>query len=108
MLTVMERQLHYVMDLLHKAFDVGIRCLEVREDVFAKYNDEIDALHQTLVWTHQGMDTYYRNSRGRVVVNNPLRVVDFWQRTAEADLADFVAVGPTGPAPHRTLSAELG
>ncbi len=34
--------------------------------------------------THPGMSTYYRNSRGRVVVVNPFPVVEFWHMTHEA------------------------
>jgi 4-hydroxyacetophenone monooxygenase len=43
-----------------------------------------------MVWTHPGMSTYYRNSRGRVVVNTPFRIVDFWHMTRTADLDDYV------------------
>ena len=43
-----------------------------------------------MVWTHPGMETYYRNAAGRVVTNMPWRVVDYWRMTHAADLADFV------------------
>ena len=45
------------------------------------------------VWTHPGMDTYYRNSKGRVVVNNPFKIIDYWQMTDTASLDDY----RTGP-----------
>ena len=50
----------------------------------------IDRAHDNMVWTHPGMQTYYRNARGRVVVNMPYRNVDMFERTRHADLADFV------------------
>ena len=34
------------------------------------YNEAVDAEHENMVWTHPGMKTYYRNDRGRVVVNS--------------------------------------
>lgn len=43
-----------------------------------------------MVWTHPGASTYYRNSRGRVVVNNPYRVIDYWHMTRHAELADYI------------------
>ncbi len=43
------------------------------------------------------METYYRNSRGRVVVNNPFRMVDFWQMVETANLAEY-RVTPTAEA----------
>ena len=42
-----------------------------------------------MVWTHPGMETYYRNSRGRVVVNYPYRNVDLFHATRHADLAEY-------------------
>jgi 4-hydroxyacetophenone monooxygenase len=63
--------------------------VECRQDVHDKYNEQVDAAHNAMVWTHPGMDVYYRNSRGRVVVNNPFKVVDFWHRLRHADLDDY-------------------
>jgi 4-hydroxyacetophenone monooxygenase len=48
-----------------------------------------------MVWTHPGMETYYRNDKGRVVVNYPWRNVDLFTMTRHADLDDYV----TEPAP---------
>ena len=45
-----------------------------------------------MVWTHKGMDTYYRNSRGRVVVNNPFRMQQFWDLTANPTLDDYLTI----------------
>jgi 4-hydroxyacetophenone monooxygenase len=43
-----------------------------------------------MVWTHQGMDTWYRNSKGRVVSPMPWRVLDYWTMSRAADLEDYV------------------
>ena len=51
----------------------------------------IDAAHEKMVWTHPGMSTYYRNDRGRVVVNYPYRNVDLFAATSHVDLADYHA-----------------
>ncbi|MDO8211088.1 NAD(P)/FAD-dependent oxidoreductase [Conexibacter sp. CPCC 206217] len=85
-----EIQLHYVLDMLQQMLRAGIGSVEVRRDVYESYNARVDAAHERMVWTHPGMDTYYRNSRGRVVVNNPFRVVDYWHMTRSGDLADYV------------------
>jgi len=54
------------------------------------YNERIDQAHENMVWTHPGMETYYRNARGRVVVNSPYRNATFYDMTREADLGDFI------------------
>ena len=55
-----------------------------------EYNADVDQAHENMVWTHPGMSTYYRNDRGRVVVNFPYRNVDLFEMTERANLAEFV------------------
>jgi 4-hydroxyacetophenone monooxygenase len=43
-----------------------------------------------MVWTHPGLETYYRNERGRVVVNSPYRNAVFYEMTRTANLGDYV------------------
>ncbi|MFP6817256.1 MAG: hypothetical protein VB949_16525 [Pseudomonadales bacterium] len=40
-------------------------------------------IRQMAVWTRPEMQTYYRNERGRIVVNSPHRDVDFFAMTRE-------------------------
>jgi 4-hydroxyacetophenone monooxygenase len=89
LLFLMELQMHYIMDLIKQMFDNSYASAECRQDVHDRYNEQVDAAHNAMVWTHPGMDVYYRNSRGRVVVNNPFKVVDFWHRLHQADLAEY-------------------
>ena len=94
---VIERQLHYVTNLLTLMFRNGVGSVECRQDVHDAYNEGVDRAHENMVWTHEGMQTYYRNSRGRVVVNLPYRNVDLWHMTEQPDLDDYV-VQPRAPA----------
>jgi 4-hydroxyacetophenone monooxygenase len=84
-----ESQINYIVDALAQMANAGIAAMECRQDVHDRYNEELDAAHQRMVWTHTGMDTWYRNSKGRVVSTMPWRVVDYWTMTRRADLADF-------------------
>jgi 4-hydroxyacetophenone monooxygenase len=89
-ITVMERQMHYIMSLLAEMRARGLGAIEVRHDVHDAYSAKIDATHERMVWTHEGMDTYYRNSRGRITVVNPFRMLEFWQMTDRPDLDSYV------------------
>jgi len=97
LLFVIERQMHYVADLLRQMFRAGARTVECRQEVHDEYNDGVDRAHEQMVWTHEGMQTYYRNSRGRVVVNLPYRNVDLWHLTQRADLDDYHVTGTAAP-----------
>jgi 4-hydroxyacetophenone monooxygenase len=84
-----EAQIHYITDLLARMFALGLGAVECRQDVFDHYNKRVDEAHQAMIWTHGGMTTYYRNSRGRVVVNMPFRNLEYWRMTRHADLVEF-------------------
>ncbi len=87
---VVEMQMRYIMDVLRKMSEHGIGAVECRKDVHDRYNERLDRAHENMVWTHKGMETYYRNAHGRVVVNFPYRNVDLFEMTQRADLEDFV------------------
>jgi 4-hydroxyacetophenone monooxygenase len=90
LLTTLEVQARYVRKVLQEMFRRGLGSVECRHEVSAAYNERVDAAHENMVWTHPGMSTYYRNSRGRVVVNSPWRNVDFWHFARDPDLTEFV------------------
>jgi 4-hydroxyacetophenone monooxygenase len=87
---VVEMQVRYVMDLIAKMTANGLGSVEIRQDVHDAYNAKVDEAHEHMVWTHSGMSTYYRNDRGRIVVNSPYRNVDFFEWTYNADLDEYV------------------
>jgi 4-hydroxyacetophenone monooxygenase len=87
---VVEMQMHYVMSVLRQMLDNDIGAVEVRQDVHDVYNAGVDDAHEHMVWTHPGMQTYYRNARGRIVVNLPYRNVDLFAATRHADLGEYV------------------
>lgn len=89
LIVVIEMQMRFLMDLLRQMAAQGTATAEVRPEVHADYVARVDAAHANMVWTHPGMTTYYRNARGRIVVNSPWRNVDFYDMTHRAQLDDF-------------------
>jgi 4-hydroxyacetophenone monooxygenase len=89
---VVEMQMHYIMDLLDKMLAKGIGTAEIRQDVHDAYNEKVDRQHENMIWTHGGTRTYYRNDKGRVVVNYPFRNVDLFTMTRAADLSEYITV----------------
>jgi 4-hydroxyacetophenone monooxygenase len=90
LLMTLEVQARYIRKTLQEAFRANVGSVECKPEVYAAYNDRVDAAHANMVWTHPGMSTYYRNSKGRVVVNSPWRNVDFWHLAREPNLDDFI------------------
>ncbi|WP_028921203.1 flavin-containing monooxygenase [Pseudonocardia acaciae] len=94
---IAEAQGHYIVDLVTRMARDGVGALECRPEAHRRWVADVDAEHARMVWSHPGMTTYYRNSRGRVVTNSPYRVVDYWAMTRDPDPADFVET----PADHQ-------
>lgn len=90
MIKAIELQTAYITSIVEKMFAKKARSVEVREEVFEDYNRRIDEAHGRMVWTHQGTENWYRNSRGRVIAITPWRNDDFWQMTREAHEEDYV------------------
>jgi 4-hydroxyacetophenone monooxygenase len=85
----MEVQMRYIRSLLTQMLELGITAVDATEQVNDAYNELVDSTHARTVWTHPGMQTYYRNSRGRVVFVMPFLNVEYWNMTKHVDLADY-------------------
>jgi 4-hydroxyacetophenone monooxygenase len=85
----MEVQMRYIRNLLTQMLARGITAVDATEQVNDAYNELVDSTHARTVWTHPGMQTYYRNSRGRVVFVMPFLNVEYWNMTKDVDLADY-------------------
>jgi 4-hydroxyacetophenone monooxygenase len=84
-----ECQLRYILSLVEQMVNGRYGAVEVRSEVHDAYNAAVDAAHESMIWTHPGVDPWYRNRAGRVVSNSPWRLVDYWNMTVEARLNDY-------------------
>jgi 4-hydroxyacetophenone monooxygenase len=84
-----ECQVRYVIGCLAALLRNGHMTMECRQDVHDAYNARFDERHKTMVWSHPGMNSWYKNAAGRVSTTSPWRLVDYWGWTKEPNLADF-------------------
>ena len=85
-----ECQVRYTMLALRELIERGAASLDVREEPFEEYNRLVDAEHAQLVWTHPGVNNWYRNKAGRVVTNSPWRLSHYRNLTADFKPEDYV------------------
>jgi 4-hydroxyacetophenone monooxygenase len=88
-----EFEVRYIMQGIKRMIERDLSTIEVREDVFWDYNDELDQALARSIWSHRKASTYYRNDSGRVVVSSPWKYIDFWGRTRRFDPADYIEDG---------------
>ena len=84
-----ETQIHYILECLEAITARDVAALEPTEEATCAYNEQIDEALKGLIWSHPGTNSYYKNSRGRVFLSCPYRLVDYWGMMREPDLADY-------------------
>ena len=84
-----ECEVQYVMSCLRLLLEGKQRALDCRRDAHDAYNERIDAANAKRAWGASGVNSWYKNARGRVSQNWPFNLIDYWQQTREANPADF-------------------
>ncbi len=85
---MMEAQSAYVVQLAQAMTQGRIVSPEVRADVAAAYDREMQERLGTSVWAR--CDSWYRTASGRVSTNWPGMVAEYQRRLSQLDLGDFV------------------
>ncbi|WP_439029076.1 flavin-containing monooxygenase [Gordonia terrae] len=76
-----EMIVHYVMESLQLLFETNSSSLEVTDAAFDAWVTEMTEQLKDSIWARETRSTtYYRNSRGDVILPNPLRFEDWWAR----------------------------
>lgn len=79
-----------LMGVLHKMLDGGYATVEVRQNVFEEYNARVDATNSTRAWGFSTVNSWYKNSKGRVTQNYPFSIFEYWHRTSRLEEDAFV------------------
>ncbi|MBN9099466.1 MULTISPECIES: NAD(P)/FAD-dependent oxidoreductase [unclassified Pseudonocardia] len=88
-ITIAECQVRYIVDALTTMVTEGLGAVDVSPEAHAGYVARQDDAHSRMIWTHPGMQNWYRNAAGRVVCTLPWRIVDYWAMTRHVDWDAF-------------------
>jgi 4-hydroxyacetophenone monooxygenase len=86
---ISEAQVNYIIECLDAVLEAGARSIEPTKDAFDAWNDKIDARMQDMIWTHPKANSYYNNSKGRIFLSWPYRLVDYWTEMRAPVLSNF-------------------
>lgn len=86
---ISETQVHYILECLDLMVARDARAIEPTVAAFHSFNAQVDKDLQGLIWTHPRARSYYRNSKGRVFMSNPYRLVDYWTMTRAPKPEDY-------------------
>lgn len=76
---ISEVQVNYIIECLDWINAEGKKAIEPRQEIFESWNAQIQERMQEMIWTHPKAKSYYNNSKGRVFLSWPYRLVDYWQ-----------------------------
>jgi cation diffusion facilitator CzcD-associated flavoprotein CzcO len=94
-----EAQAAYLRQALELVRDRGVAAIDVRPEVGAASDREVQARFAGTAWTH--CSSWYRDRSGRIVANWPGYMRDYVERTRMLDPAEFTFV----PLPRRLPAA---
>ena len=80
-----ECQVHYIMQCLVLMLKQRGKVLEIPQEATDEYNEEVQNLSKNLAWGHPGVESWYKNSDGKVVNNSPFSNLEYWSRTHDAE-----------------------
>ena len=64
--------------------------IEVKPDVHDAFNEIVDAENECMAWGWSNVNSWYKNSHGRIAQNWPFTLLEYWQRTKQPDRDDYV------------------
>lgn len=84
-----ECEVHYVLSCIEQLLETGTRAIDPRVEVHDAYNERIDVENLRMAWGVSTVSSWYKNATGRTAQNWPFSLLEYWQQTRAADLADY-------------------
>lgn len=84
-----ECQVNFVIGCIELMRERNAGEFEVRRDVASAYQQEIDEELKALVWSHPSVRSWYKNKSGRIVINQPWRLIDYWNATRRPEPEEY-------------------
>jgi cation diffusion facilitator CzcD-associated flavoprotein CzcO len=107
MVYMIESQVAYVMDALRAMEEHGAETIDVRPEVQAAYNEELQSQLAGTVWNSGGCKSWYLDPNGRNTTLWPSFTFRFRERTRKFEIGDY-ALTSNGAAAHERLAAGSG
>mgnify|MGYP000091250438 CR=1 FL=1 len=85
-----ECEVNYVLESIRMLLEGGHRAMDCRPDVHDAYNSRIDEANRLRAWGASSVNSWYKNSTGRVSQNWPYALLEYWEQTRRPNPDDYV------------------
>jgi len=82
---ISECQVNWIVEALDRIVAAGAKAFEIKQEAFDAWNRKVDERMPQMIWTHPKANSYYNNSKGRVYLSWPWRLVDFFVETRQPE-----------------------
>ena len=97
---MIEAQVRHIVGAIRSLKAQGARVIEVRPDVMASWNAELQRKATPTVWNSGGCSSWYLDAAGRNTTLWPDHTYRFVRRTRTFDASDYVLTGPVMMGPR--------
>jgi 4-hydroxyacetophenone monooxygenase len=84
-----ECEAHYITESVRLLATNGARSMDVRAEVHDAFAERIDAANRRMAWGVSGVNSWYKNARGRVTQNWPFSLLEYWRATRTPEASDY-------------------
>jgi len=78
---ISECQVNWIIEALDRVVAADAKAFEVRTEAYDAWNRKVEARMPQMIWSHPKANSYYNNSKGRIFLSWPWRLVDFFNET---------------------------
>jgi 4-hydroxyacetophenone monooxygenase len=86
---ISECQVNWIIEALDRVVAADARSFEVKQEAFDSWNAKVDERMKHMIWMHPRANSYYNNSKGRVFLSWPWRLVDYFNATRAQEEGSF-------------------
>jgi len=76
---LLEMEIRFAMQCVAGMIETGHRSVEVSEEAYWRFNDELDRAEKKMIYADPRVTSYYRNEHGRSSVNGPIDIRRMWR-----------------------------
>lgn len=87
---ISECQVNWIIEALDLLVANKAKAFEVTQQAFDAWNRKVETRMPDMIWTHPKANSYYNNSKGRVFLSWPWRLVDFFNETRRPEEGSYI------------------
>lgn len=86
---ISESQVNWIIEALDLVVENKALAFEVTQEAYDAWNRKVEERMPHMIWTHPKANSYYNNSKGRVFLSWPWRLVDFFNATRRPEEGSY-------------------